>query len=99
MLTVVDDRTSAVAALLEHLGGKIESMHWGVEDAVAYVIGYLPDSQSAAAAVAAATKTGGFKDVQVRHLLTQDQLLDVVALARTAEGIYHAPGAPPVDDI
>lgn len=97
MLVVTDDRTSTVAALLEHLGGKIESMHWDVEDTAAYVIGYLPDSLSAAAAIVAATRTGGFKDVQVQHLLTQDQLGEVVALARSVEGVYHAPGAPAVE--
>jgi hypothetical protein len=91
MLTVSDDRTSAVAALLEHLGGKIESMHWEVEDAAAYVVGYLPDSISAAAEMVAATRTGGFKDVQVSQLLTQEQLSEVVALARSSEGIYHPP--------
>jgi uncharacterized protein with GYD domain len=97
MLAGTDDRTSAVAALLEHLGGKIESMHWEVEDAAAYVVGYVPDSLSAAAAIVAATRTGGFKDVQVSQLLTQDQLGEVVALARSAEGVYHAPGSTVVE--
>ena len=97
MLTVTDDRTSTVAALLEHLGGKLESMNWEVEDAAAYVIGYFPDSLCAAAAVVAATKTGGFKDVQIYQLLTQDQLSEVVALARSSEGIYHPPGAAAIE--
>jgi uncharacterized protein with GYD domain len=96
MLTVTDDRTSAVAALVEHLGGKLESMYWEVEDAAAFVVCELPDSLCAAAAVTAATRTGGFKDVQIFQLLTQDQLRDVVALARSAEGIYHPPGAAAV---
>jgi uncharacterized protein with GYD domain len=93
MLAVADDRTSTVAALLEALGGKIESMHWEVEDAAAYVIGYLPDPQSAAAAIVAATRTGGFKDVHLSQLLTQEQLSEVVALARSSESVYHPPGA------
>jgi uncharacterized protein with GYD domain len=95
MLTRTDDRTSTVAALLDHLGGKLESMHWEVEDAAAYVIGYFPDSLCAAAAIITATRTGGFKDVQAFQLLTQDQLGEVVALARSSEGIYHPPGAVP----
>jgi uncharacterized protein with GYD domain len=97
MLAVTDDRTAAVATLLEHLGGRLESMHWEVEDAAAYVIGYLPDSLSAAAAIVAATRTGAFKDVQVSQLLTQDQLREVVDLARSTEGIYHPPGAAAVE--
>jgi uncharacterized protein with GYD domain len=93
MLAVTDDRTSAVAALLEHLGGKLESMYWEVEDAAAYVIADLPDSLCAAAALTAVTKTGGFKDVRVSQLLSQDQLREVVILAKSTEGIYQPPGA------
>jgi uncharacterized protein with GYD domain len=98
MLAVTDDRSSAVAALVETLGGKLESMYWEVEDAAAHVICDLPDSLSAAAALTAAMRTGGFKDVRVRQLLTQDQLRSVVALARSTEGVYHPPGAAAVED-
>jgi uncharacterized protein with GYD domain len=97
MLAVTDDRTSAVAALVEHLGGKLESMYWEVEDAAAFVVCDLPDAFCAAAAVTAATRTGGFKDVQVFQLLNQDQLCDVVALAKGSEGIFHPPGAAAVE--
>jgi uncharacterized protein with GYD domain len=101
MLTVADDRTSAVAALFEHLGGKLDEMYWEVEDAAAYVIGELPDSLSAAAAITAATRTGAFKDVQVHQLLTQDQLYDMVTLAKSLERVYRPPGAAAIerDDI
>jgi uncharacterized protein with GYD domain len=92
MLNTSDDRTSAVSAMMEHLGGKLDSMYWEVEDAAAYVIGDLPDSVSAAAAITAATRTGAFKDVQVHQLLSQDQLREVVALARTLEHVYRPPG-------
>lgn len=99
MLSVTDDRTSAVAALLEHLGGKLESMYWEVEDAAAYVIADLPDSLCAAAALTSVTKTGGFKDVHVSQLIDQDQLREVVTLARSSDGIYQAPGAAATEDI
>ena len=39
MLTIADDRTEAVSALLEHLDGKLDAIYWEVEDAAAYVIG------------------------------------------------------------
>jgi uncharacterized protein with GYD domain len=93
MLAVTDDRTSAVAALVEHLGGKLEFMYWEVADAAAHVICDLPDSLSAAAALTAAMRTGGYREVRVRELLTQDQLRDVVALAKGTESIYRPPGA------
>ena len=101
MLTVADDRVSAVSELLQHLDGKLDEMYWEVEDTTAYVIGELPDAVSAAAAVTAATRTGAFKNVQVHQLLTQDQLREVVALAKSLEHVYRPPGAAAVerDDI
>jgi uncharacterized protein with GYD domain len=97
MLQHTDDRETAVAALIEHLDGKLESMFWEVENASAHVIGELPDSVSAAAVIMAATKTGAFKDVQVRQVLTQEQLRDVVALARSSENVFRPPGTGPTD--
>jgi hypothetical protein len=49
----------------------------------------LPD---AAAAVAAAARTSAFKDVQVHEVLTDEQLRDVAALARSTEGVYRPLG-------
>jgi hypothetical protein len=97
MLKVADDRRAAVAGLLEHLHGTLETMHWGVEGGQAYVLACLPDSVSATAAITAATETGAFKDVQVHEVLTQEQLREVVALAKSSEGFYHAPGKAAVE--
>jgi uncharacterized protein with GYD domain len=99
MLNVRDDRVSTVSALLEYFGGKFESMYWDVEESAAHVTCDMPDSYAAAAAVTAATKTGGFKSVDLRLLLTQDELYDVVTLAKSSEGLFHAPGAVPDEDI
>jgi uncharacterized protein with GYD domain len=97
MLSVTDDRESAAAALLEHLGGRLEALYWEVEHAAAFVICDLPDEVSAMAALTAATRTGAFKDVEVSNLLRQDQLHEVVDLARSAAGIYQPPGAAAVE--
>jgi hypothetical protein len=61
------------------------------------VVGELPDSLSAAAAITAATRTGAFKDVQVHQLLTQDQLREMVVLAKSLEQIYRPPGVAAVE--
>lgn len=98
MLKVADDRIKAVSALMEHLNGSLELMYWGVESAQAYVIADLPDSVSATAAVTAATETGAFKDVQVHEVLTQQQLRDVVTLAKSSGSFYHPPGTVEVED-
>jgi len=47
----------------------------------------LPDSVTAAAAIAAATRTGPFKAVQAREVLTSERLADVGALARSTQGV------------
>jgi uncharacterized protein with GYD domain len=92
MLKVDEDRASGVAALIEHLGGSLESIYWDVETASAYVVADLPDSVSAAAVIAATTKTGAFKDVHVHEVLTQDQLRDTVALAQSSDNVFRPPG-------
>ena len=97
MLKVPDDRASAEAALMEHLGGSLESIYWDVETASAYVIADLPDSVSAAAVIAATTKTGAFKDVHVHEVLTQDQLRDMVALAQSSDAVYRPPGQAAIE--
>jgi uncharacterized protein with GYD domain len=97
MLQTGEDRTASVAALLEHFHGSLESIYWEVETASAHVIANLPDSISATAVIADVTRTGAFKEVRVHEVLTQAQLRDVVALARTSEGVYRAPGAEVVE--
>ena len=97
MIKFPEDRASAEAALLEHLGGSLESIYWEVETASAYVIADLPDSVSAAAAITTATKTGAFKSVHVHEVLTRDQFRDMVALAQSSEEIYRPPGQAAVE--
>lgn len=97
MLKVPEDRAAAVAALLEHLGGSLESIYWEVETASAFVVADLPDSVSATAVIAASTKTGAFREVHVHEVLTQDQLRDMVALARSSDEVYRPPGQAAVE--
>ena len=97
MLKFPEDRASAEGALMKHLGGSLESIYWEVDTASAHVVADLPDSVSAAAVITAATRTGGFKDVQVHEVLTQDQLNDMVALARSSEAVYRAPGQAAIE--
>jgi uncharacterized protein with GYD domain len=97
MLKVPEDRASAVAALMEHLGGSLEAIYWEVETASAYVIADLPDSVSAAAVITAVTKTGAFTEVRVHEVLTQDQLRDMVALAQSTDEVYRPPGQAAIE--
>jgi uncharacterized protein with GYD domain len=97
MLKAPEDRASAVAALMEHLQGSLESIYWEVETASSFVIADLPDSVSTAAVIAAATKTGAFREVRVHEVLTQDQLRDVVALAQSSDHVYRPPGQAAIE--
>jgi uncharacterized protein with GYD domain len=88
------DRTKALRRMMEALGGSLDSVYWqsGTEDALAIVD--LPDSISANALIAAATKTGAFMSVDTHELLTQEQLLAILDLARDAAEVFEVPGAP-----
>src|SRR5215467_9945180 len=97
MLMIPDDRTAAVSMLLEHLDGKLESIYWDVETGSAHVIADLPDSVSAAAVITAAQRTGAFKEIHVQEVLTQDQLREMIALAKSAETVYRPPGQAAVE--
>jgi uncharacterized protein with GYD domain len=92
MITSPGDRTKAMRRMMEALGGDLESMYWqfGTEDAVA--IGELPDSVSASALHAAVIKTGAFKKVETHELLTQQQLLQFLDLARDTAEVFEVPG-------
>lgn len=97
MLKVPEDRAAAVAALLEHLGGSLESIYWEVETASAFVTADLPDSVTAAAVITTASKTGAFKEVHVHEVLTQDQFREMVALAQSSDDVYRPPGQAAIE--
>ena len=92
MITSHGDRTKAMRRMLEALGGSLESMYWqfGTEDSVA--VGELPDSVSASALHAAVIKTGAFMRVETHELLTQEQLLQCLDLARDTADVFEVPG-------
>jgi len=77
---------------MEYFHGSLEAIYWEVETASAFVIANLPDSVSAAAVIAVATRTGAFAEVRVHEVLTEKQLGDVVALAQGSDKVYCPPG-------
>lgn len=92
MINSHGDRTKALRRLIEALGGSLDCVYWraGAEGALAIVD--LPDSISASALIAAATKTGAFKEVETHELLTQEQLVATLDLARDAAQAFEVPG-------
>lgn len=86
------DRPTALRHMMEALGGSLECVYWqfGTEDALAIVD--LPDSVCASALIAAAIKTGAFKEVEMNELLTHEQLLATLDLARDVAEVFVVPG-------
>jgi uncharacterized protein with GYD domain len=94
MINTPDDRTSVVQRTLESLGGSLECLYWQLGSHDGYAIGDVPDSVTAEALEEAMTKTGAFKSLDTHELLTQQQLIDTLHLARDAAQVYEAPGQP-----
>src|SRR5580704_13541697 len=82
MIDSPGDRTTVVQQTAESLGGSLESIYWELGTHDGYSIVDLPDSVSAEALIAAMTKTGAFKSVEAHELLTQQQLITTLDLAR-----------------
>lgn len=97
MLKVTDDRTRAERILMESVGGSLERIDWDVQNCAAYAVAVLPDSVTAAAVLTATARTGAFIAVEAHELLTQEQMHDVLMLARDAAQIYEPPGSAAVE--
>jgi uncharacterized protein with GYD domain len=97
MVKVTDDRTSAVRALVESLGGSLESMYWDVQNCASYAIADLPDPVTAVAVMTATTRTGAFADIEAHVLLTEDQMHDALALAKDCTQVFDPPGSAAID--
>ncbi len=83
-------RVAAATALVESLGGTVESFYFAFGDTDAYVVVDLPDN-SVAAAGALAVNIGGGAVVRTVALLTAAEVDESVAAVRRAT--YRPPGA------
>ena len=99
MARVTDDRTAAVTAMMDSLGGSLQAIYWDAQKCAAYALVDLPDSVSAAAAVTAAASTGAFVGVEAHELLTEHQVHDALTLAKVAGKAYHAPGISAIEPV
>jgi uncharacterized protein with GYD domain len=81
-------RVDAVSAMLEGVGGSLESFHFAFGDTDVYAIAEAPDDEAAAAVALTINASGAVKATTVK-LLTVDQVDE--ALRRTVE--YMPPGS------
>jgi uncharacterized protein with GYD domain len=92
MINNPGDRHAAIEHTIEALGGTLENVYWQLGTQDALVIADFPDSITAGALNAVMTKTGAFKSVDTHELLTQKQLLDILAIARGTAHVFEVPG-------
>jgi uncharacterized protein with GYD domain len=92
MINSPDDRGRALQQLLESVGGSLECIYWELGSRDGYFIVDLPDSVTAEALIAAMTRTGAFKTVEAHELLTQQQLIASLDLAKDVAQVYQVPG-------
>lgn len=81
-------RVDAVAAMLEAMGGRLESFYFAFGDVDVYAIAEAPDDE-AAAAVAVTINATGMVSCRTTKLLTVEQIDD--SLQRTVD--YRPPGS------
>ena len=81
-------RREAIQAMLENIGGRMESFYFGFGDNDVYVVAEMPDNESAAA-VALAVNAAGLAATKTTVLLTPEE---VDAAAQKSVG-YRPPGS------
>ena len=83
-------RVAAATALVESLGGNVESFHFALGDTDAYVVIDLPNNSSADAG-ALAVNIGGGATARTVALLTAAEVDESVAAVKNAT--YRPPGS------
>ena len=83
MINSPGDRAAAARQMLESFGGSLECLYGQLGSQDGYAIGDVPDSVPAEAVAAAMSRSGSFKSVEAHELLTQQQLIETLDLART----------------
>lgn len=92
MIETPPDRSSAVAALVESVGGSLDSVFWSTGDFDVVVIADLPDETAAAAVSVAVTSSGRVTNCRTHRLVTMEETAALLTAARAATGAYRQPG-------
>jgi uncharacterized protein with GYD domain len=92
MIENPSDRTSAVSATVEGIGGKLEALYYMLGEKDGFVLFSAPDAESAGALALAVTSSGAFSSVQTAQLIEAGDLPGVLRTAGAARGDYRRPG-------
>ena len=85
------DRSEAVAKLMEAAGGKLHHMFFAFGEWDTVMLCELPDDKTAAGAVMAAASTGATGAIRTTKLLPMAEAMEAMKLAGTLTGSYRPP--------
>lgn len=86
------DRTAAVKAMTESVGGSVEAYYWMLGKHDGMVIVDVPDSQTAAAISLAVASSGAITGLETHELFEAADLPALAEKARGVQGTYTPPG-------
>ncbi|MSQ32947.1 MAG: GYD domain-containing protein [Dehalococcoidia bacterium] len=87
-----EDRTAAIGALLERLGGKLVGLWYSFGEYDGVLIAEAPDNVSVAAAMVAVVGSGATKSTKTTVLLTAKEAVAALKKAGAAAAVYRPPG-------
>ena len=93
MIEKPTDRVAAARALVESVGGKMESFYWMQGHHDGFFIADFKDGVSAAAVAAAAGSTGAITQVETHELFDGAAQGQIMKAAKTALAGYNPPMA------
>jgi uncharacterized protein with GYD domain len=93
MIEKPSDRSAAAKALIESLGGTLESFYWMQGKHDGFLIGTLPDGVAGAAVSAAVASTGAVSGLETHQIFDHDEQAAIMKKAGTALRAYKPPTA------
>jgi uncharacterized protein with GYD domain len=89
-----EDREAATRKVMEANGGRLVAYYWMFGDHDGFAIYEAPDSVAAAAVLVGITATGRIEKMATCALLTGEEAVRVLELAKSAATDYAPPGGP-----
>jgi len=89
-----EDREAATRAVMDANGGRLIAFYWMFGDHDGLAIYEAPDPVAAATVLAGIRATGRIERMVTRSLLTGQEALRVLELAKFASSNYEPPGGP-----
>ena len=91
MIEKPSDRSAAATALVESLGGTLESFYWMQGKHDGFLITNLRDGVTASALAAAVGATGAIVGIETHQIFDHDEMSSIVEQAATARKAYKPP--------